>query len=149
VPHVVLESGPRPGGVIRSGRVQGHLLEWGPQRGRMTEGMRELVDALGLAGEVVLSPDGLPLYVYRAGRLRRVPFTPAEFLTTDILSLAGKLRLLAEPFGAGASDEESVADFFTRKIGREAYETWSARSTAGSTRPTPRTWSSASRSATC
>src|SRR5690242_7776410 len=35
VPHLVLEAEDRPGGVIRSGRVEGHLLEWGPQRTRL------------------------------------------------------------------------------------------------------------------
>jgi protoporphyrinogen/coproporphyrinogen III oxidase len=121
-PHVVLEAGDRPGGVIRTGRVQGHLVEWGPQRARLTAGMRELVDDLGLQDDLVTSPEGLPLSVLRAGRLRRVPFSPAEFLRTDLLGPLGKLRMLAEPLGRGAADEESVADFFVRKIGREAYE---------------------------
>ena len=36
VPHIVFEADARPGGVIRSARVEGHLLEWGPQRTRLT-----------------------------------------------------------------------------------------------------------------
>jgi protoporphyrinogen/coproporphyrinogen III oxidase len=122
VPHVVLEAAERPGGVIRSGRAEGRVLEWGPQRARLTEGMRELVDTLRLHDELITAPPGLPLYVYRGGRLRRVPFSALDFLRSDILSWGGKLRLLKEPFTPGADDEESVADFFTRKIGREAYE---------------------------
>jgi protoporphyrinogen/coproporphyrinogen III oxidase len=122
VPHLLVESRDRPGGVIRSGRVDGHLLEWGPQRARLTAPMRELVDALGLTDEVVTAPPGLPLYVYRGGRLRRVPFSFPDFLRTDVIGWRGKLRLLAEPLSAAADDEESVADFFTRKIGLEAYE---------------------------
>lgn len=122
VPHVVLEAAERPGGVIRSGRVEGHLLEWGPQRTRLTAGVQELVRALGIEDEVITSPPGLPLYVYRDGRLRRVPFSAADFLRSDIVSAAGKLRALAEPFTAGARAEESVARYFTRKLGREAYE---------------------------
>jgi protoporphyrinogen/coproporphyrinogen III oxidase len=122
VPYLVLEAAARPGGVIRSGRVRGHLLEWGPQRTRLTETIRELIELLGLEDEVITSRPGLPLYVYREGRLRRVPFSAAEFLRTDLLSWSGKLRVLAEPLGAPARDDESVADFFVRKIGREAYE---------------------------
>jgi protoporphyrinogen/coproporphyrinogen III oxidase len=122
VPHMVLEAAQRPGGVIRSGRVNGHVLEWGPQRARLTEGMRELVDTLGLWDDLIKAPPGLPLYVYRNGRLRRVPFSAIDFLRSDILSWGGKLRLLKEPFTSGADEAESVADFFTRKIGREAYE---------------------------
>jgi protoporphyrinogen/coproporphyrinogen III oxidase len=120
--HVVLEAADRPGGVIRAERVEGHLLEWGPQRGRLTVGMKTLVDELGLTDDLVLSPPGLPLYVYRKGRLRTVPFSPAAFLTSDIFSLAGKARFLLEPFTSGPRPGERVADFFTRKLGREAYE---------------------------
>ncbi|HEX5724750.1 MAG TPA: FAD-dependent oxidoreductase, partial [Longimicrobiaceae bacterium] len=121
-PHQVLEATGRPGGVIRSGRVEGHLLEWGPQRARMTAQMAALVRELGLGGEVVTAPRGLPLFVYRRGRLRRVPFSPAQLLRTDLLSPAAKLRLLAEPLTAGPRPGESVAGYLSRKLGRAAYE---------------------------
>jgi protoporphyrinogen/coproporphyrinogen III oxidase len=119
---LLLESSGRVGGVMRSGRVEGHLLEWGPQRGRLTREFAALVDDLGIRDELITSPPGLPLYVFRSGRLRRVPFSPLAFLRSDILSLRGKLRLLAEPFTAAARDDEAVADYFIRKIGHEAYE---------------------------
>lgn len=122
VPHVVLEASGRVGGVMRSGRVGGHLLEWGPQRGRMTAALAELVRDLGLEDEVVTAPPGLPLFVYRAGKLRKVPFSARDFLATDLLSPRGKLRLLAEPFTRGADPAETVGGFLTRKLGREAYE---------------------------
>jgi protoporphyrinogen/coproporphyrinogen III oxidase len=121
-PFVLLEASPRVGGVMRSGRVDGHLLEWGPQRGRLTREFAALVDALGIRDQVITAPPDLPLYVFRNGRLRRVPFSIPAFLTSDILSWSGKLRILLEPFTAGARDDEAVADYFTRKIGREAYE---------------------------
>jgi protoporphyrinogen/coproporphyrinogen III oxidase len=119
---ILLESSGRVGGVMRSGRIEGHLLEWGPQRGRLTAEFAELVDVLGIREQLITAPQGLPLYVFHNGRLRRVPFSPLAFLRSDILSLRGKLRLLAEPFTAAARDDEAVADYFTRKIGREAYE---------------------------
>ncbi|HSJ09962.1 MAG TPA: protoporphyrinogen oxidase, partial [Longimicrobiales bacterium] len=119
---VLLEASSRVGGVMRSGRVDGHLLEWGPQRGRLTTDFAALVDDLGLRDRLITSPPDLPLFVYRNGALRTVPFSPGAFLRSDILSLRGKLRLLAEPFTGAARDDESVADYFTRKIGREAYE---------------------------
>lgn len=121
-PYLILEAADRPGGVVRSARVRGHLLEWGPQRTRLTPGVRELVDALGLGAELVTAPRGLPLYVYRSGKLRLVPFSARDLLRSDLLSLRGKLRLLLEPLTAGARDEESVASYLSRKLGREAYE---------------------------
>ena len=121
--YVVLEASPRPGGVIRSGEVGGRILDWGPQRARLTRGMTRLVEGVGLAREVVEAPGGLDLFVYRGGRLRRVPFSAGAFLTSDIVGWGSKLRLALEPFTAGADPDERVADYFTRKIGRELYET--------------------------
>jgi protoporphyrinogen/coproporphyrinogen III oxidase len=118
----LLEASDRVGGVMRSGRVEGHLLEWGPQRGRLTREFEALVDDLGIRDQLIRAPKDLPLFVYRDGRLRRVPFSIPAFLRSDILSVRGKLRLLLEPFTAAARDDEAVAEFFTRKIGREAYE---------------------------
>jgi protoporphyrinogen/coproporphyrinogen III oxidase len=121
-PFLLLEASGRVGGVMRSGRVEGHLLEWGPQRGRLTREFAALTDELGIRSQLITAPPDLPLFVYREGRLRRVPFSIPAFVTSDILSWPGKLRILLEPFTAGARDDEAVADFFIRKIGREAYE---------------------------
>lgn len=118
----VLEASDRVGGVMRSGRVDGHLLEWGPQRARLTADFGALLDELGLHDQLITAPPGLPLFVFRDGALRRVPFSPSAFVSSDALSLRGKLRLLLEPLTAAARDDESVADFFSRKLGREAYE---------------------------
>jgi oxygen-dependent protoporphyrinogen oxidase len=119
---VALDAADEPGGVIRSGHVDGKLLEWGPQRTRLTEGIESLVEAVGIEEEVLAADPSLPMYVYAGGRLRTVPFSVREFLTTDLLSWRGKLRLLAEPLTAAGSKEEMAADLFTRKFGREAYE---------------------------
>jgi protoporphyrinogen/coproporphyrinogen III oxidase len=122
VAHLVMEAAQRPGGVIRSARVDGHLLEWGPQRTRLTAGLRELVAEVGIADEVITAPAGLPLYVFRAGRLRRVPFSVGSYLRSDIVPHLSKLRPLFEPFTAAARPQESVARDFPRKLGKSLYE---------------------------
>lgn len=121
-PHVVLEASSRVGGVMRSGRVEGHLLEWGPQRGRLTREFAGLVDGYGIRQDLITAPSDLPLFVFRRGKLRQVPFSVGAFLRSDLLPWSSKLRLTLEPLTAGARDDESVADYFIRKIGREAYE---------------------------
>ncbi len=143
VDFTIFEAGPRPGGVIRSGVVDGRVLDWGPQRIRLTQSMSRLISDVGLADEVVHAPPGLDLFVYRGGRLRAVPFTPGAFLASDIVGLGAKLRLLLEPFTRGPDPEESVASFFERKIGPELYEPSSPRSTAACTGPIPPTCRSA------
>ncbi|MBR9989644.1 MAG: protoporphyrinogen oxidase [Gemmatimonadetes bacterium] len=121
-PFLLLEASARAGGVMRSGRVNGHLLEWGPQRARLTKDFAALIEDLGVCDQLITAPAGLPLFVYARGRLRRVPFSPGEFLRSDILTARGKLRLLLEPLTSRARADESVAGFFTRKLGREVYE---------------------------
>ena len=122
VEHVVLEASDEPGGVVRSGRVEGRVLEYGPQRTRATGPLLELVEALDLEDALVEGDPTLPMYVYAAGRLRRAPFSVGTFLTTDLLSWRAKLRVLAEPLTAPGTPEESAAELFVRKFGLGAYE---------------------------
>ncbi len=119
---VVLEAASYPGGAIRTLEVDGRLYEAGPQRTRLVPPLRALIDELGLRDELLLAPPGLPLLVYRSGRLREVPFSIPAAFRTDLISVPGKLRILLEPFTGGARPTESVADYLVRKFGREAYE---------------------------
>ncbi len=118
---VAFDAAPEPGGVIRSGRVDGVVVEWGPQRIRKTEPVADLIDDLDLGAAVVEADPDLPLLVYADGHLRRVPRSLAGFLRTDLLSWRGKLRVLCEPLTGAASNDERAADLFERKFGREAY----------------------------
>ena len=120
---VVLEAEERVGGVIRSSRVAGHVLDWGPQRVRLTAALTRLIQGLGLRDQLLTAPPGLELFVYRGGRLRAVPFSVSAFLTSDALSPAAKARVAVEPFTSGPDPDETVARYFTRKVGREVYET--------------------------
>jgi len=120
--HVLFEAEERPGGVMRTEWVDGVPLDVGPQRTRLTEEVQQLVEWAGLRDQILRADEGLPLWVWRDGRLRPVPFSVREAFSTDLLSLGGKLRVLLEPFTGGIRNEESVALFFTRKFGREAYE---------------------------
>lgn len=120
--HVVLEKEARAGGVIRSARSNdGHLLEWGPQRTRLVGGMRQLIADAGLQDNVIIAPPDLPLLVYRDNKLRVVPVSLGSLFNTDLISWPGKLRILAEPLTAAALPDESAAQYFIRKVGREAY----------------------------
>lgn len=121
----VLDADTRPGGKIRSETADGHVLEWGPQ-GFLDSApdTLELVDALDLRSEIVSADSrGADRFIVRGGRLRRVPTSPLAFLTSDILELGGRLRVLAEPFGRRRPEgDESVFDFARRRIGRRAAE---------------------------
>lgn len=122
VDFVILEASTRVGGVIRSAEVSGRVLDWGPQRTRLAPPMAALIDELDLGDELVTAPKGLDLFVYRAGKLRVVPFDVGAFLKSDIVSAGAKLRMLAEPLRAGPDPRERVSTFFRRKLGDEIYE---------------------------
>jgi oxygen-dependent protoporphyrinogen oxidase len=122
IQHVLLEGADVPGGVMRTETAGGVPLDLGPQRMRLTGAVRELVQSAGLEDELLYARPGLPLWVFRKGRLRKVPFTFGEALATDLIGWGGKLRLLMEPLTPAARPDESVADFFVRKFGREAYD---------------------------
>lgn len=118
VESTVFEAASEPGGVIDSRRIDGHVVENGPQRTRLSPPVAALVESLGIDDRVVEARDA-PLYVYRDGTLRQVPFSVREGLSTDLLTLRGKLRLLLEPLTAPPRGEESVEESLTRMLGPE------------------------------
>jgi oxygen-dependent protoporphyrinogen oxidase len=122
---LVLEAAPAAGGKVRTALEAGYTLEWGPQ-GFLDNApdTLELAAAAGLAGELVKA-DGAAAdrFILRAGRLRRVATSPPAFMASDILPLTGRLRLLGEPFARRRPDhDETVFDFASRRIGRQAAE---------------------------
>jgi oxygen-dependent protoporphyrinogen oxidase len=118
---LLIEKSIRPGGVIKSESINGYLIERGPNSTQGTEEFLSLVEELGIQDELVEGDPKAPAFVYFHGRLHRVPTGPVSFATSRLLSLRGKLRLMAEPFVPQrvAQSEESVASFAARRIGRE------------------------------
>ena len=112
---LVLESGSRIGGVIRSERINGHLVEWGPTSLLPTPHTFGLLDELGLGEELEEANPRSPRYVVINGKLRAVPLAP--------LSVGGILRGLAEPLVRSKShNDESVAKFFRRRFGPQIHD---------------------------
>jgi oxygen-dependent protoporphyrinogen oxidase len=122
----VLEARERAGGNIRSEERQGYLCEWGPNGWLDNEpATARLVQALGLDDQVVRAGELASVrWIVRDGALRALPLRPPQLLSSDILTMRGKLRVLmewAQPARRDDSDE-SVFDFAARRIGREAAE---------------------------
>ncbi|MHC4548446.1 MAG: protoporphyrinogen oxidase [Planctomycetota bacterium] len=119
----LFEARDRLGGNIRTEEVEGCRVEWGPNGWLDNEpGTREFVRALGLESRLVRARECAALrFVWRAGRLRALPARPQQFLFSDCLPLASRLRVLCEPFAAKPPDgDESIHDFAARRIGRGA-----------------------------
>src|SRR5262249_19637308 len=77
---VLLEASDRPGGVVRSERRTGYLLELGPNTVRPTPEIVALVRELGLEGDAVYADARLPRYVDFGGALHAVPMSPGGLL---------------------------------------------------------------------
>ena len=118
----VFEAGPRPGGLIRTERRDGYLCEWWPNGflDRAPDTFA-LLQSLGVGDRVVASSaHARRRFVLRDGRLRQVPTSLGTFLTGDVLSLRGRLRLALEPFvPRGQEPDESIHGFAARRFGRE------------------------------
>ena len=121
VEYTVFEAAADPGGVIRSDRIDGHVVEWGPQRVRRTEHIDALIRDLDLESAVRTADPDLPICVYANGEIRPAPFSMAEFGETDLLSAEAKREVLAEPYTDPADPDETAAELFTRKFGEETY----------------------------
>ena len=119
----VFEAAARPGGNIRSERVDGYLCEWGPNGflDNVPETL-ELVSELGLTAAVHRSDDrARRRFVFRNGRLHELPGGPGAFLASGLLSWPAKLRLAAEPWARSRPEgDETIHAFAARRIGGEA-----------------------------
>jgi ferrochelatase/protoporphyrinogen oxidase len=119
---LVLEAGPRPGGVVASVREDGFLIERAASTMRAGAGaILEVVRELGLEGELVeASRAARRRWILRRGELVQVPSSPLGLFTTRLLSARAKLRLFQEPWVArGGGGGETLADFVARRFGRE------------------------------
>jgi len=134
VPFLVLESSPRFGGVIRSDRDSGYLLEGGPDSllAQKPEGIG-LVRELGLGDRLVpTNPQLRAVFVLHRGRLEplpegmmlAIPSRVLPFLRSGLFSWPGKLRMgldLVRPRRREDGDE-SIASFLRRRFGQEAVD---------------------------
>jgi protoporphyrinogen/coproporphyrinogen III oxidase len=123
---IVLEAADAVGGVMQTTPRDGFLCERGPNSCTLTPALRTLIAELGLRDTVrEAAPQARRRYIVRRGVPRAVPTTPVDMLRSPLLSLAGKLRVLAEPFVAARRDtsDESIAGFVARRLGGEVL-TW-------------------------
>lgn len=130
----LFEAAPRLGGVLESIRVGDYLVERSADNFLTREPWgTDFCRRLGVEDELLpTDPARRRALVVNRGRIRRVPegfvlMAPQRawpVLASPILSLAGKARLLCEPFvGARRDDaDESVAAFARRRLGRETFE---------------------------
>lgn len=121
---MVLEADTRAGGVIATVRRNNYLFELGPQCPRFAASVWQLVQELGLKKEFVAGNPKAKRYIFSRGQLHLAPFSPLGLIGTGLLKASSKLRLLTEGFSTTTPplQEESLAEFVTRKFGPDTLE---------------------------
>ena len=130
----VLDASARWGGKIVTHRVGDLITEAGPDSflSQKPAGL-QLIEKLGLSHQVIdTNESGKKAFVYSGGRLRELPeglvvITPGQvgpFLRSGLLTIGGLARMgldLVIPAKRSQQDE-SLASFFRRRFGRQAFE---------------------------
>ena len=124
---VLLEASPRLGGLIRTERTDGFVIEAGPDSVLAQKpAALELCAALGLGHRIITVNAPRTAFVLRDGALfplpspsvLGVPTTIAAIARYELLPRAARARLALEPFiPRRPAADESVASFFTRRFG--------------------------------
>ena len=121
----VLERESAVGGVVRTTTVDGWAVDAGPcMAAEPAEVVREFLQRAGV-GDITerARPSAANRFIVHDGTPVEIPATTAEFASSSLLSLGGRLRLLKERFiPAEAPPEETVAAFARRRFGDEMAE---------------------------
>ncbi|MBT5872679.1 MAG: protoporphyrinogen oxidase [Candidatus Latescibacteria bacterium] len=130
----LVEAGDRVGGTINTSEQDGFLIEYGPDSFLSTKPW-----ALALCRRLGIEKNVIPTngtfrrsYILSQGRLHPIPegflmLAPTKFLpfvTSRLFTWPGKLRMGIDLFlpRGPVLDDESLASFVTRRLGREALE---------------------------
>ncbi len=111
------------GGLIKSERREGYLLERGPNSLlNINAQLDDFCGEIKLDSEKIFQiPESKSRFILKKGKLVPIPRTPKEFLLTPLLSLKGKIRAALEPFISPLpyKNVESVSEFVSRRFGPE------------------------------
>jgi len=120
---VILESEKKAGGKIWTDKVHGFLCESGVN-GFLDNRPRtlELIEKLALTS-LKSNDTARKRYIFSDRKLHLLPESPVSFFSSDLLSLYGRLRILYEILvPMKKENDETLADFARRRLGKEAYE---------------------------
>ncbi|HUJ69096.1 MAG TPA: protoporphyrinogen oxidase, partial [Syntrophorhabdales bacterium] len=134
IPFTILEKTGSAGGKLLTETIDGFVVEGGPDSFLPEKPWTlDLIRKVGIENELLCSQDEYKgTYIYSGGRLHRLPegvmlMVPTmimPLLRSKLITLPGKMRMGLEFFLPPRQDEadESLAQFVTRRLGRECLE---------------------------
>jgi oxygen-dependent protoporphyrinogen oxidase len=129
----LIEASDRPGGVIRTDRFDGWVIDGGPDA-LLTQKRAAiaLCGELGLTDRLVSTLTPRTAYVLRDGRLHPIPegsflgfpVRARALVASSLFSPGGKIRMACEAIIPRSEDDEdeSIASFVRRRFGQEAVD---------------------------
>ncbi len=115
----LLEARDEAGGNLRTLKRDGYLIERGPNSTLNNRAaLKILFDSLAIT-PITANAASHKRFILRDQQIHPLPMGPGEFIRTPLFKAAGKWRLLLEPFIGRAAEEESVAQFVERRLGKE------------------------------
>ncbi|SOC40095.1 protoporphyrinogen oxidase [Ureibacillus acetophenoni] len=128
---ILIESSLRLGGKIQTLRRDGFIIERGPESFiDHSNSVRNLARDLNIEDQMVCNNEGKTfvavgneLYPIPTNFMFGGPLEVSTFITSGIISLAGKLRAAGDILlPKSTEDDEPIGDFFRRRFGKEVVE---------------------------
>lgn len=123
----ILESRTEIGGNLQSHRSGAHLYEEGPHS-LLVSSHRQAAFLSSIPGlkekTLYANNSAKKRFLRKDGQLHAVPMNPLAALSSPLLSTAGKIRLISEAWVPAnlSTEDESIATFARRRLGKEVYE---------------------------
>src|SRR5262245_30632471 len=128
---LVLEAGARTGGVITSDRIDGWVIDGGPDSMLVQKPAAvALCRELGIADRLIHTLPPRTAYILRGGRLHPLaaswflgfPLTAGSLARSPLFSVGVKVRMALEAVtpGRAGDQDESIGAFVRRRFGEEA-----------------------------
>ena len=131
----LLEAQPEVGGCMQSEHRDGFLLEKGPFNVLVRDdAFHELLaECAPDIGPITAAPEANARYVLKRGQLMKVPMGPLPLLTSPLLSLGAKIRVLLGMVISRRADkaEPTIAEAAERRLGAEVADTFISSIVAG------------------
>ena len=122
---LILEASDIVGGTINSSKVDGYILENGPNTVLDNNtAIQELLSDLSITEELIY-PNLKKIsnrYILINDRLEKIPLTIFEFLLTPILSIYSKIKIFSEILVPRHINDTDVESFIKRRFGKEFHD---------------------------
>ena len=122
---LILEASDIVGGTINSSKVDGYILENGPNTVLdNNKAIQELLSDLSITEELIY-PNMKKIsnrYILINDRLEKIPLTIFEFLLTPILGIYSKIKIFSEILVPRHINDTDVESFIKRRFGKEFHD---------------------------